>query len=285
MLSRDTISLVDSSTYGVKMPRANWDFIGNLPMSLPPLPEQKAIAAFLDRETERIDSLIEKKKKQIDLLQRKRTALISQAVTKGLDPKAKMKDSGVEWFATMPSHWTTKRMKYIASLKSGESITSDSIYPEGEFPVFGGNGLRGYALAYTHDGYYILIGRQGALCGNINYAKGRFWASEHAVVATLEHGYDTFWFGEVLNTMNLNQYSISAAQPGLSVDSIKQLLMPIPPLIEQQSIATYFRKEITAIERLSACINESITKLQQYRTTLISAAVTGKIDVRKEASG
>ncbi|MFW6020282.1 MAG: restriction endonuclease subunit S, partial [Bacteroidales bacterium] len=97
LLSKNFISVVDSSTYGSKMPRANWTFIGNLKLTKPPLPEQKSIAHFLDRETSRIDALIEKKRKLIELLKEKRTALITRAVTKGLDPNVKMKDSGIEW--------------------------------------------------------------------------------------------------------------------------------------------------------------------------------------------
>ena len=90
----------------------------------------------------------------------------------------------------------------------------------GDFPVYGGNGLRGYTTSFTHEGHYVLIGRQGALCGNINYAKGKFWASEHAVVASMIGKIDTYWLGELLRDMNLNQYSNAAAQPGLAVDRI-----------------------------------------------------------------
>ena len=93
-----------------------------------------------------------------------------------------MKDSGVEWLGEIPKNWEVKKLKYVASLKSGDSITSNNIKDEGIYPVYGGNGLRGYTSNYTHSGKYILIGRQGALCGNINYASNEFWASEHAVV-------------------------------------------------------------------------------------------------------
>jgi type I restriction enzyme, S subunit len=92
------------------------------------------------------------------------------------------KDSGVEWLGAIPDHWIIKKIQYVGRLKSGENIVSQQIDKEGLYPVFGGNGLRGYFDSYTHDGHYILIGRQGALCGNINYGNGKFWASEHAVV-------------------------------------------------------------------------------------------------------
>ena len=113
LLARDFINIVNSSTYGAKMPRANWEFIGNLPLQLPPLDEQRAITTFLDRETERIDSLIAKKDRQIGLLQEKRAALISHVVTKSLSPNAKMRDSGVEWLGEIPEHWKIQRAKVL----------------------------------------------------------------------------------------------------------------------------------------------------------------------------
>jgi len=249
-------------------------------LPLPPLPEQQAIAAFLDRETGHIDALIAKKKNLLSLLAEQRTALISRAVTKGLNPSVKLKPSGVEWLGDVPEEWEVKRVKHIVFLRSGEGITTDDIDDTGDYPVYGGNGFRGYTTNFTHTGHYVLIGRQGALCGNINYANGNFWASEHAVVASPWKPLATIWLGELLRLMNLNQYSISAAQPGLAIDRIKELQIPVPPLPEQQAIAAYLDRETAKIDALSAKVLTAIKRLQEYRTALISAAVTGKIDVR-----
>jgi type I restriction enzyme S subunit len=256
--------------------------IKNIALPCPNLPEQRAIAAFLDRETGRIDTLIEKKGRQVELLQEKRAALISHTVTKGLDPDVPMKDSGVEWRGEVPEHWKMLALKRLVSLKSGDFITSESIDKDGDYPVFGGNGLRGYTTTFTHDGNYVLIGRQGALCGNINYAQGQFWASEHAVVVLPIGPVETKWLGELLRTMNLNQYSVSAAQPGLSVEMISNLSIPQPPLQEQRTIAASLNRETGRIDTLTTKLRESISKLREYRTALISAAVTGKIDVRED---
>jgi type I restriction enzyme S subunit len=251
---------------------------------IPPLSEQRAIAAFLDRETTRIDALIEMKERLIELLKEKRQSLITRAVTKGLDPNVKMKDSGVEWIGMIPEGWEVRKLKYIASMKAGESITSDDINNEGEYPVFGGNGLRGYTSSYTHKGNYVLIGRQGALCGNVNYASNKFWASEHAIVVSPKIEVDVYWLGELMFAMNLNQYSISAAQPGISVDVIQNLSIPFPALIEQKSIATILKTNCQLIDSISLKIQSQIDKLRDFRQTLISNAVTGKIDVREEVS-
>jgi type I restriction enzyme, S subunit len=172
------------------------------------------------------------------------------------------------------------KLNHVVRLKSGESITSLELKLTGEYPVCGGNGHRGFFDEYTHDGEYVLIGRQGALCGNINYASGKFWASEHAVVVTPDRAVSTLWLGELLRTMNLGQYSVSAAQPGISVEMISRLKIPYPPIEEQKGIAGYISNEISKNHDLINVTQKTIESLTEYRTALITAAVTGKIDVR-----
>ncbi|EOO9051874.1 TPA: restriction endonuclease subunit S [Escherichia coli] len=249
---------------------------------LPEIPgsESENIANFLNYETAKIDNLIEKQQQLIELLKEKRQAVISHAVIKGLNPDVPMKDSGVEWLGEVPKHWHICKLKWFANLKSGDFITSNSIEPEGNYPVYGGNGLRGYYSHFTHNGEYVLIGRQGALCGNINYAIGKFWASEHAVVVTPNERAVTIWLGELLRIMNLNQYSVSAAQPGLAVERITDLYIPIPPYQEQINIGTYISKYISLDKKLIEHSTDNIELLKERRTALISAAVTGKIDLR-----
>ena len=131
--------------------------------------------------------------------------------------------------ATLPHQWTWKKLKHVARMAAGDAITSEDIRETGDYPVYGGNGLRGYTDQFNRKGDFVLIGRQGALCGNINYASGEFWASEHAIVADLQDDAEVRWLGELLSYMNLNQYSQSAAQPGIAVDVIANLPIPVPP--------------------------------------------------------
>lgn len=188
------------------------------------------------------------------------------------------RSSGLDWVGPIPADWSVRRIKDIAHLQSGDAIASEEISPEGEYPVFGGNGLRGYTGSFTHEGQYVLIGRQGALCGNINYASGQFWATEHAVVATLRDGFDVRWFGELLRTMNLNQYSNAAAQPGLSVDRIKFLGIPVPPKSEQQLIGRHLAACFAAIDAAVAAKREQLARLDAVRETTIEKAVTHGLD-------
>ncbi|MDR4506749.1 MAG: restriction endonuclease subunit S [Candidatus Brocadiaceae bacterium] len=256
---------------------------------LPTTDEQTSIANYLDKKTAQIDQLIAKKQQLIELLKEERTAIINYAVTKGIDPHVKLKPSGlsacghaqagIEWLGDIPEHWEIKKLKYVANLKSGDSISADNIRQEDEYPVYVGNGLRGFTSDYSHEGELVLIGRQGALCGNINYAKGKFWASEHAIVVSRFNKDNIIWLGELLRVMNLNQYSISAAQPGLSVERIQNLFIPYPAVEEQQEIGKHIETHSQRIECTVAKIMKEIKLLQEYRTALISEVVTGKIKV------
>ncbi|MFL5384463.1 MAG: restriction endonuclease subunit S [Longimicrobiaceae bacterium] len=178
------------------------------------------------------------------------------------------------WLHSLPPGWEKKKLKYVAFLKSGEMITSDTIDASGEFPVYGGNGLRGYTSAYTHCGDYVLIGRQGALCGNINFVSGCFWASEHAIVAKPRVQGVKTWLGELLRSMELNQYSQSAAQPGLAVEVISNLDIPVPPASVQRKIAAFLDLETVRLDALVASKERVLRLLAEKRRALINHAVT-----------
>lgn len=182
------------------------------------------------------------------------------------------------WTKAAPEHWMRKKLKYLASLRSGESITADSIKDDGDFPVYGGNGLRGYTTEYTHEGEFILIGRQGALCGNVNYAKDRFWASEHAIVVTRLGDYDLTWLGELLRHLDLNRLSQSAAQPGISAEEVSNVLIAVPPPDEQAAIASYLSKETARIDALVAAKQRVLDLLAEKRKAIIATAVTRGLD-------
>ena len=182
--------------------------------------------------------------------------------------------SEVEWVGDIPEHWQISRLRRVARLEAGEGITSEEIDDAGDFPVFGGNGVRGFADRYTHEGEFVLIGRQGALCGNVHLARGKFWASEHAVVATPVDAVSAPWLCRVTDAMKLNQYSTAAAQPGLAVDRISALGVPLPPVDEQRAIAMFLERETAKVDALIAKKQQLIERLAEYRTALISRTVT-----------
>lgn len=245
----------------------------------PSYKEQDAIVRYLDAATSKIDKAIAMQQKMIDLLNERKQIIIQNAVTKGLDDKVEMKDSGVEWIGMIPKHWKIIRIKHLAKLQSGSNLTSNEISDTGSYPVYGGNGLRGFYGSYNCEGSYVLIGRQGALCGNINYAEDKFWATEHAVVCYPKKKYNTLWFGEVLRLMDLGQYSLASAQPGLAVERIKGLYMPYPSIEEQNKIALFLKQNIGKIDLYARHCQRQITLLQERKQIIINEVVTGKVKV------
>ena len=137
--------------------------------------------------------------------------------------------------------WEQRKLGEVAQeFKSGNSLKADEIDITGDYPVYGGNGLRGYTSTYNHDGEYALIGRQGALCGNMNYSVGKAYFTEHAVVVKADENNDTRFLYYMLDTMNLGQYSDQSAQPGLAVNKLVKLENQFPMKEEQQRIGWYF---------------------------------------------
>lgn len=246
---------------------------------LPPIAEQTAIANFLDNKTALIDKAIALKEKQIELLKERRQILIHRAVTRGLNPNVKLKDSGVEWIGEIPEHWEVKALKFIANLQSGETISPDKFIDTEGYPVYGGNGFRGYTSTYTNDGEYALIGRQGALCGNVNYAKGKFYASEHAIVVYPFHNENVLWLGEAIKLADFNRLSQSAAQPGIAVGVIKNVQFPYPTIEEQNEISIFIESITSKISTAISLKEKEIEKLKEYKSVLINEAVSGKIKV------
>ncbi|MDE5585162.1 MAG: restriction endonuclease subunit S [Muribaculaceae bacterium] len=250
--------------------------------SIPPKEEQEAIVAYLDKVTADIDKSIAAKERIIASLEERRKIIITHAVTRGINSDAPLKDSGIDWLGQIPAHWETRKLKYLARLKSGINLTSEDISPEafnGSFPVYGGNGLRGYYSKYNVTGEFALIGRQGALCGNINYANGKFWATDHAVVCYPLHHYPIQWFGEMLRVADLNQYATQSAQPGLSVERIKNIEMPFPPAEEIGEINQYLSSKLVQFDIPIAQQKKLIELLRERKNIIINETVTGKVKV------
>ena len=171
----------------------------------------------------------------------------------------------------IPQEWEVKRLGEICTyFKSGEGITSKDISENGQYPVYGGNGLRGYIdKKYTHDGAYILIGRQGALCGNINYVTGKCYISEHAIAVQTKG--DLSWLRYKLDFWNLNRYSESSAQPGLSVEKLVRYKLTVPPLAEQRKIAEVLGVWDEAIEKQARLIEKLALRKRALMQRLLSA--------------
>ena len=181
----------------------------------------------------------------------------------------------------IPENWCWATLGEVFTLQAGKNITAkeisdkqDTIYP---FPCYGGNGLRGYVSSYNRTGRFPLIGRQGALCGNINVANGLFYATEHAVVVESYCNIDVDWAVYALIYLNLNQYATSTAQPGLSVATINEVLLPIPPIDEQKRIATEIEKWFDLIKEIESRKVELKSYIEQTKSKILNLAISGKL--------
>jgi len=165
--------------------------------------------------------------------------------------------------------WEVKQLGFVCDMQAGQYVSASDIseqYESGLYPCYGGNGLRGYTKTYTHSGKYPLIGRQGALCGNINLGIGQFYATEHAVVVTSKDGIDVVWLFYNLINLNLNQYATGQAQPGLSVTVLEKVDTAIPASIkEQQKIANC----LTSLDELIVTQSEKLDALKVHKKGLL----------------
>lgn len=249
----------------------------NIKIVAPDIDKQKAIADYLDVFSRKIGEIIEEAKKSKEEYSKWKAAIIFEAVTKGIIPGRLFKDSGVLWIGNTPDEWSTASLKYLCSMQSGKNLTSEQISTNGKYTVYGGNGQRGYYNEYNRDGEYLLVGRQGALCGNVHKVSGQFWATEHAVVTENTKRADLNFLYYLLVGMNLNQYSSdTAAQPGLSVGNILNVKTCLPPLKEQKQIASYLVSKCIKIDELISEKQALIDDLELYKKAHIFEAVTGK---------
>ncbi len=180
----------------------------------------------------------------------------------------------------LPEGWRWKTIEEVCEMKAGFFVKAPDIYEnfkDGLFPCYGGNGLRGYVKSSTHEGTFALIGRQGALCGNVHLVNGKFHATEHAVVVKANEGIDIKWFYYKLVSMKLNQYSSGVAQPGLSVNKLLPLKLTVPPIKEQQLIVDELESKLTVCDKIEETINKGLQQSEALRQSILKKAFEGKL--------
>jgi type I restriction enzyme S subunit len=301
-LTEEFIKQVDSSTYGSKMPRASWDFISLMEVPVPADRDSEKIANFLDHETAKIDTLIEKQQQLIALLKEKRQAVISYAVTKGLNANAPMRDSGVEWLGEVPEHWDVQRINLLFSENSERARTKDEL----EYPVLSISIHHGISdkelneeesdrkLQRSEDRSLYKVVHSNYLAYNMMRAwQGGFGASKLSglvspayVVCEPKTQLNSYYFELSLRTPNavteLKRFSrgITDFRLRLYWDEFKNISVPVPPEKEVADILKSILDINSTYDNLGNVAEQQIKLLQERRTALISAAVTGKIDVR-----
>ena len=274
--------------------------------AFPTFEEQQTIAAFLDRETAKIDALIAEQQRLIELLKEKRQAVISHAVTKGLNPNAPMKDSGIEWLGEVPEHWSLPKLKHFTNFSGGGTPSRENqSFWNGDIPwvspkdmkiqriqvaeeYITETGLISSSSSLLPAGLVLMVVRSGILKHTIPVAINEVPVALNQDMKALRFSHNSClnWFFlrwvQGLNDLLLHAW----AKQGATVESIEhsylaETIIPMPPFTEQQTITAFLDNETAKLDTLTTEAKTAITLLQERRTALISAAVTGKIDVRK----
>lgn len=254
-----------------------WNKISVLPFLLPPISEQKAIADFLDKKCGEIDELVALQEKIIEELKSYKQSVITETVCKGLNPNAPMKDSGVDWIGEIPEKWDVSKLKYYLSISSGEPVLSHLFTDKEGYPIYGGGNVMGYCKETNVSVGHILVGRVGS-CGNVVCPNSDVWATDNALIITPRFPIKYMYY--LLTAANLKTLSTSNAQPLITATKIKNVLIPLSSLSEQQEIADYLDKKCSEIDQLISIKQQKIVELKNYKKSLIYEYTTGKKEVK-----
>ena len=307
-IGREQFVFGSNSTTGLA--NLNGGIIGNLWLGFPSFDEQRAIAAFLDRETARIDELVTEKQRLIELLAEKRTALISHVVTKGINPDAPMKDSGIDWLGQVPDHWRLKKLRFLADggLENGlfkkKQFFGSGVRLVNVFDVYREDFLIDERTLERVEADAVETRRYAVEPGDIFFVRSSLKLegvgksacmlelSEPAVfechlvrMQPRQNAIRSHFLINFLNSVPATNRLIALANQvtmtTIDQDKFKSLEVPVPPLEEQETIIELLSEQTRTFFALTSSVREAIDKLREYRSALISAAVTGKIDVRE----
>lgn len=275
----------DLGTPGVRSNLSSTDLL-NLPLLYPSIVEQKAIATYLDKATAKIDEAIAQQQKMIDLLNERKQIIINNAVTKGLNPDAPMKDSGVDWIGEIPEHWELMQYRHLFYNldKLRQPISADKRSRNNpQYDYYGASGVIDKIDYYNVENKVLLIGEDGAnlLLRNlplIYKAEGKFWVNNHAhILKPIKDDYD--FMAYVMEAADYTLFITGSAQPKLSQSNLNAVKLPIPPLEEQKSIVDYLAQRTEKIDLAIVNATKQISLLQERKQIIINDVVTGKVKV------
>ena len=254
------------------------DAFANMKLPYCDTTEQQQIVHFLDRKCTAIDTAIEKTKKSIEKLEEYKKAVITKAVTKGIDPNAKMKDSGVEWIGEMPEGWEITRNKFYVIISHGMDPKT-----EGDIPVYGSGAESFKSCGEYKEGPAVLLGRKGATLHIPHYITGKYWNVDTAFDVknkSEDMGLKYFYFLSMC--FNYNYYIAKTTLPSMTQFDYCNMRIPLPSRKEQDIIVSYIEDKCVAIDTAIEKKKKAIEKWEEYKKSLIYYAVTGKIDCRNE---
>ena len=266
-------SQVRCSVTGIKVFSISQSILSNTALIVPPLAEQETIASYLDDKCGEIDELIDVEQQMISDLESYRQAVITEAVTHGLNPSENNTDSGVYWIGYVPSKWHIAKMKYFITITNGSDPKT-----EGDVPVYGSGASSFKTCGEFKEGPTVLIGRKGATLHIPHYIEGRYWNVDTAF-DTRVNNFNLRYFYYLASSLDYRAYISATTLPSMTQSNYENMLIPVPPLAEQQEIAEYLDTKCSEIDELIKVKQEKIETLKQYRQSLIFEAVTGKTTI------
>lgn len=257
-----------------------WEQFKNINIPIPPIEEQKLISRFLDKKTSQIDLLVEKIQKKINLLNEQRASLIDHVVTKGLDPNVEMKDSGVEWIGEIPKHWDLIKLKYLFSLEGGKDPKSVET-KDGIYPIFGTGGEISRSNDFLYDKPTLLLGRKGTIDKPFVVTEP-FWVSDVMYFTIQKKEIKPDYLLKLFNLVPFDFYKYGSTQPSMSRIDYENMKFPIPNKDERELITKFLDLKLAKFDTLLKKQLSKIHLLKEYRQSLISSVVTGKVRVTED---
>jgi type I restriction enzyme S subunit len=291
--THEYLNFLDAISRGGTRDRISRTMLGAIDFMSPPLAEQRAIATHLDDKIRKIDALVEKKQRLIDLLKEQRTTIINQLVTTGINPSVRMKDSGIEGIGRIPEHWEVKKVKNEFAFLDHKRVPLSSeergAMAEKVYDYYGASGVIDKVENYLFNETLILVGEDGANLYSRStplafLATGKYWVNNHAHILRPTRG-NINYLVHMLESLDYTPYVSGSAQPKLTIDNLANIKIPVPPVEEQRLILEHLNIEMNRIDAIGSLAQKHTDLLQEIRTALISEVVTGKIDVREHASG
>jgi type I restriction enzyme S subunit len=265
-------------TNGMGIPHVDADELRNMVFCVPTMEEQMAIAEYLDKKCDSIDKVIAAQEKRVEYLTELKNRIITDAVTKGINPDAAMKNSGVEWIGDIPNHWNVMPFKRCMRIYNGADYKHIESDIDNGYPVLGSGGVFAYALEYMYDGEALLLGRKGTIDRPL-YINGKFWTVDTMYYSVpLKNAYCKYVYYQALN-FPFKRYYTATALPSMTARDLNENPICLPPYQEQVQIVAYIEAKIAPIESAIAKAKREIELLKEFKQSIITDAVTGKIKV------
>ena len=298
--SKPIIDAVNSSTFGAKMPRADWQFMGGMAIALPPLPEQAAIVRFLDHADRRIRRYIRAKQQLITLLEEQKQAVIHRAVTRGLDPNVRLKPSGVPWLGEVPKHWKTERAKWLFRKMEQPVRENDEVvtcFRDGVVTLRKNRRVRGFTEALKEIGYQgvrrgdLVIHAMDAFAGAIGVSDSDGKSTPVYSVCSPRQSANAYYYAFFVREMARSEWILALAKgirersTDFRFKDFASQWVPLPPLPEQAAIVSFLDRATADLDAATTSAQRETSLIREYHTHLIADVVTGKLDVREAAAG